>query len=132
MKNRLLATLLTLIAIPLFATKSTAQQPSKTELLAHLKNVKAEIIDMAQQLQNEWVNVDKYADTLPNDTCKEAAKRERQNREFALKVINEFYDNSIILQQLLCNRINEDFNILCNSMIGINQLPKKLIYIDFL
>src|SRR5438132_11993827 len=126
MKKQLLTALL---AFTPFFTFSN-EEANNTELLAHLKNVKVEIIDMAQQFQDGWLNIDKHIDTLPNDKCKEEIKHERQNRDFALKIINEFYDNSLLLQQILCDRINEDFNLLCNNMISIKQIPEKLIYIE--
>jgi hypothetical protein len=129
MKNRLLAAILTLATVPFFAS-ATTQQATNAQLVTHLKQVKAEVINMTQQLQDKWLTIDKYADTLPNDKCKEDVKHERQNRDFALKIINEFYDNSALLQQMLCDRINEDFNLLCNNMISINQLPNKLVYIE--
>jgi hypothetical protein len=124
MKNKLFAGLLALATIPFFANEA----PTNAQLITHLKQVKAEIIDVIQSLQNGWLGDAQDDDSLPTDKSKEDAKHERANREFGLKVINEFYDNSVILQQILGDRINEDFNFLCNNMIGINQLPNKFVY----
>ena len=131
MKNRFLTALLTLATVPFFASsfaKASADRPTNAQLVTHLQQVKAEIIDVTQQLHTAWLGDAKDDDTLPTDQSKEDAKHERQNRTFALKVINEFYDNSVILQQILCDKINEDFNFLCNNMVGINQLPNKFVY----
>lgn len=94
MKNKLLATLLTLTAIPFFAVE---QQPSKTELLAHLKSVRVEIF-------NDIIVMDETPESI-----------------LGLNLLNEFYNSSTLLQQDISTIVNDYFALLCN-MAPYSQL----------
>jgi hypothetical protein len=98
MKNRLLATLLLFTAVPFFANNATTKTPTKAELLAHLKNVKTDILN-----------------NLPTDEI-------NSDYIFAINLINEFYEQSKLLQQYISTEINRDFDLICNNMATLNQL----------
>jgi len=112
MKNRFLTTFLALAAIAAFTHTQSTQQPTKAELLAHLHNVKAEITEIIQNYEGPIIPEDK-----------------KSEQQFALNIINEFYDSSDLLQQNLSNQIDNDFSLLCNNMINFNQLPHNITYV---
>lgn len=109
MKNRLLTALLTLATVPFFANAKI----TNAELLTHLQQIRTEILYAIQQNNGPIVS----DNDLPT-------------KNFAFKVINEFYDNSILLQQLLCDKIKNDFNLLLDGMINLDQLPHELTYVE--
>lgn len=85
MKKQLLTTLLAFTAISCFAT-----QPSNTELLAHLKKVRIELLNNLESIKKAGVS------------------------PFAFNLLDEFYNSSKLLQKYVSHGINDEFKLICN------------------
>lgn len=101
MKNRLIATLLILSTISIFAT-SLIEKPSKTELLAHLKQVKANIES----------NLKDLGDDITPDTI------------FYIKLMDEFFNRAEVLKKILIYKyVKPQFKFICNCLLTLEELP---------
>jgi len=95
MKTKLLTALLILTTIPFFAHKTPVQKLSNAELLAHLKNVRANTSDYIEDFFEDFFN-------------------EGNESIFMLNVINEFCNTSKFSQQYINHAVNRYLHFICN------------------
>ncbi|HLC07222.1 MAG TPA: hypothetical protein VJJ26_03475 [Candidatus Babeliales bacterium] len=98
--------LLSIATFLIFATTSlVAQQPGNTEILTHLKSVKAKV-------ESNLKDSREMAQSSPEGV-------------FGMKIINEFFREAKDLQTILINKyVKPQFELICNKMLTLDQLPE--------
>jgi hypothetical protein len=99
MKKQLLITLLA------FTPFFTAAKPANAQLLAHLKNVRTELLDNLESIKKEGVS------------------------PFVFNLLDEFYNASKFLHKYVSHGVNDEFKLICNMAtledIAYSPIGKK-------
>ena len=103
MKNRLLATLLTLVIVPLLANETAPQQPNNSQFLIHLKNIKSEAQSLLQKLNSNLKNLS-------------------SQQQLSVAVWNDIYDVFDPSSQETTTDVKNYFDFFCTEVNSVKQL----------
>jgi hypothetical protein len=128
MNKHLLATFLTLSTIPFFSISGVYPKPkqqNKTQLLNHLKNVKVTLQKYIKTMHDNW---EAASSTYYPAELEEAVIQEDAEMTLLFNLTEDFYKNSISMQQKLSELITPAFNFICNNIkpLDIDEISRHI------